>query len=214
MILLSQNDSKWKSKKLGFSNVSIGDFGCTLTCISMLWNSDPVTVNDWMKNNGGFADLNLIYWAKLPGFKWRGWTYENAKVKEAIAQYGACIVETDFNTNPKDGSHFVVAIGNGQIYDPWDGKQKALNSYPVFYGYAIMDPHASPIPPQNPVADMPIKERDFLIGRATTLKELSIFLELPGDPDQVSLDTLKKSYSALKGRAEGAEGRLTVAEEG
>lgn len=213
MMLFSQNDPRWKTKKLGFSNETIGNYGCLITAIGDMWDADPLVVNEWLKNNNGFLSLNLVSWTKLPGFIWRGWTYEDSKVKEAISKYGSCIIETDFNTNPKDGSHFVLAIGSGQIYDPWDGTKKPLNSYPTFYGYAIVNPMSNPIPPAEPVMPITIKERDFLIGRATTLKEFAIFLPVDGDPDKVSLDTLKKSISALRGRADSAESKTVAVEQ-
>ena len=162
MKLYSQRDDRWKLKKLGFSNVSIGNFGCAMTCYAMMWNTEPDKVNEWFKNNGCFAQENLIWWAKTPGFVWRSWSYENDKVKEAIDKYGACIVETDFNNNPKDGSHFVLFIGNGKMYDPWDGKEKPTSSYNVFYGYCIVDPSKNPFKEEDMSDDeMVIKKTIF-----------------------------------------------------
>ncbi len=143
---LSQRNKKWKDIKLGWSdNTTIGSHGCLVTCLAMFWNSTPNIVNEWLKNNNGFINLNLVWWEHLPGFIWRGWTYKNDKVLETIDKYGACIVETDFNTNPKDGSHFVLFTGNKKLYDPWDRKEKATSSFPVYYGYAIIDPSKNPI---------------------------------------------------------------------
>lgn len=145
MKLLSQNNPEWKLKKLGFSDVTIGSYGCVITCYAMLWNSDPVAVNDYFKENDLYVNLNLVYWAKTPGFVWRGWEYDNEKVKEAVSKYRGCIVETDFDDNPRNGKHFVVAIGNGKIYDPWDGKEKDFSSYNYVYGYVVIDPIKNPL---------------------------------------------------------------------
>jgi len=143
---LSQRDKRWKNIKLGWSNnTTIGSHGCLITSLAMLWDTTPDKVNEWLKNNNGYANLNLVVWTKISGFEWRGWTYDNNKVKETIKKYGACIVETDFNTNPKDGSHFVVFVGNGKLYDPWTGREKSTSSFPVYYGYAVINPEKNPL---------------------------------------------------------------------
>ena len=143
---LSQRDNRWKYIKLGWSNdTNIGSHGCLITCLSMLWDTTPDKVNEWLKNNNGYVNLNLVNWEKVPGFKWRGWSYNNAEVLETIDKYGSCIVEVDFNTNPEDGSHFVVFTGNKKLNDPWDGKEKPTSSFSTFYGYATIDPSKNPL---------------------------------------------------------------------
>jgi len=146
MTPLSQRDDRWKNIKLGWSDdTTIGSHGCLITAISMLWNTTPDKVNEWLKNNNGYVNLNLVDWTKVPGFKWRGWSYNNAEILETIDKYGSCIVEVDFNTNPEDGSHFVVFTGNKKLNDPWDGKEKPTSSFSTFYGYATIDPSKNPL---------------------------------------------------------------------
>lgn len=215
MILLSQNDARWKLKKLGFGNETIGSVGCLLTCYAMLWDADPIQVNEWFKKNECFVNLNLVYWVKTPGFIWRGWSYDNDEVKKAIEKYGFCIVETDFNDNPKDGSHFVVAKGNGRIYDPWDGKEKPFNSYQTFYGYGVIDPSKNPLKGGNMSDDeISISKKTFedLVskasrfdqfvsagyGSATEVKQLISELRKSIDDKSAALDSERARAEALR----------------
>lgn len=209
MILLSQRDNRWRLKRLGFSNSTIGLFGCVVTCYGMVWDARVDDVNEYFKNNDCFVNLNLVYWAKTPGFIWRGWTYDNKKVLEAIEKYGFCIVETDLNDNPRDGKHFVVFIGNGMLYDPWDGKEKPVSSYKDFYGYVVIDPSKNPLKyTGGEFMEISTEERDFLIGRSVVAKETAEFLGISGDPDKVTIDEIKKSIGGIKGRVTELEGKL------
>ena len=146
-INLSQRDSRWKNDKLGFSpNLTLGDYGCLATDIGILAGLTPKEVNERMKGVNGFANKTYIIWAKIQEaipwleFEWRGYSYDNDKVKKAIAENGACLVEVDFDgkiSTPKD-KHWVVFIGNGRMIDPWTGKEKATNWYPKLTGYAVI----------------------------------------------------------------------------
>lgn len=140
---LSQRDSAWKSIKLGFSTTTtIGSHGCTITCVSMLAGITPKETNERLKSVSGYANTNLIIWSKIKEaipwleFVWRGYTYENAKVADAIKQWGGCLVEVD--GTPIGGSrHWVLYIGNQKMIDPWDGKEKPTSSYKAI-GYATI----------------------------------------------------------------------------
>jgi hypothetical protein len=140
MLYQSQRDSRWANHKLGFSNETIGNFGCVITCLANLFEITPLQMNEWMKNNGAFVNQNLTYWAKIPGFIYRGWSYNNDEVKKAISQYGAVIVEVDFDNNPRtDLSHYVIFIGNQKLFDVWDGKEKPTSIYSILKGYVVYD---------------------------------------------------------------------------
>ena len=186
MEILSQRDKRWGNILLGWGDVPIKDVGCLISCLAMLWDTTPDVVNEWLKNNSGYVNLNLIDWTKIPGFEWRGWTYDNNRVAETISKYGGCIVETDFNTNPKDGSHFVVFIGDKKLYDPWDGKEKKTSSFPVFYGYAIIDPSKSPIKGEI-MTDCLLYNNE---------KDQKIYSGLVGDSSKYS-EFAKKGYSTV-----------------
>jgi len=67
----SQNDSRWKSNRLGGSS-SIGRSGCVVSCLSMLLNAEasndyvtPDKLNDWLRKNGGYSGNNMRW--QIPG---------------------------------------------------------------------------------------------------------------------------------------------------
>ena len=132
---LSQRDPKWKNNKLGTSNTTIGDYGCTITSLAMLSKIDDVQdVNQRLIDVNGFAEGNLLIWSKIeeaiPWMKHEGryYSYQNDKVKMAIEQNGGCLVEV--NGAPIGGSkHWVLYIGGGKLYDPWDGQEKPTSAY-------------------------------------------------------------------------------------
>lgn len=61
---LSQMDAKWKDKKLGASDLTIGTCGCLLTCMTMVANAfgldeTPASLNDRLMGMGGFAGVGV-----------------------------------------------------------------------------------------------------------------------------------------------------------
>jgi len=48
---LSQRDSRWKDVILGFGTGSIGNFGCTITSLTMLLNSKGANLTPLKENN-------------------------------------------------------------------------------------------------------------------------------------------------------------------
>lgn len=129
-ILLSQNDPRWKDKLLGTANGTIGMYGCTITAIAMKFGVTPDFLNERLLTVNGYLNGNLVIWKKieeaLPGvtFIYKYSQYDNEMVKKNIP----CIVEVD--ASPIGGSrHWVLFIGNQQLYDPWDGKQKSTGTY-------------------------------------------------------------------------------------
>ena len=134
MTNLSQYDPRWKDIKLGFSNLTIGQAGCLITCCSMLADTIPDKLNDRLKSVSGYADQNLLIWAKLNEatnnkleFQWLNYVYNNDGVKQIIADEGACIVRVD-NAGTM---HFVLYIGNGKMVDPLTGTVQPTSKYPA-----------------------------------------------------------------------------------
>lgn len=131
MTLYSQLDPRWKNELLGFSSVTIGGYGCTITSIGMLLDETPSSVNARMKAVGGFADKNLVIWEKIKDAfpekvesVRRVWYYDNEDVKANIP----CIVQV--NGAPIGASmHFVVYVGDHKIYDPWGGVERPTAYY-------------------------------------------------------------------------------------
>ena len=134
MTNLSQYDPRWKDIKLGFSNLTIGQAGCLITCCSMLADTTPDKLNDRLKSVSGYADQNLLIWTKLNEatnnkleFQWLNYVYNNDGVKQIIADEGACIVRVD-NAGTM---HFVLYIGNGKMVDPLTGTVQPTSKYPA-----------------------------------------------------------------------------------
>lgn len=148
MTPLSQRDSRWKDIKIGNSTSSIGNFGCTLTCIAMLSGTTPDVVNAFLTAVGGFL-VDRIIWSKLNETKLgltfpdmgRQYVYNDVAVREAIEKNGGCLVEVDYDgvvSTPSD-RHWVLYIGNHNLIDPWTGTIKPTSSYPLVKGYAIIE---------------------------------------------------------------------------
>src|SRR3990167_1070359 len=157
MIPLSQRDSRWKNITLGKSLSTIGDYGCTITCLSMVLGINPDVFNEKFKAVSGY-DVDKVIWSRVslafPELKHieRSKTYNNEKVKAAIERNGFCLVEVDFDgkiSSPAD-MHWVVYLGNQRMLDPWTGVEKATSYYPLVKGYSIFDKVAVSAPPTSP----------------------------------------------------------------
>jgi len=153
MTILSQRDKRWKSITLGTSG-TIGDFGCTITCLAMIIGSTPDVVNERLKAVNGYAQGNLVIWAKLeeafPGIKIkRVWSYDNADVLKNVPNV---LVEVD--GKPIGGyRHWVVYVGNKKAYDPWTGTEVPTSQYPTPVSYCVIGgTWNKPSPVQDTVA--------------------------------------------------------------
>lgn len=135
MQILSQRDARWKNLKLGFSKtLTIGDYGCTITCLAMYLGTTPDAVNERLKAVNGFSQETLVIWAKIaeafPGVSITkiGWKYDNNDVKNNTP----CLIEVDFDGTPRtDDRHWVVYVGNQKLYDPWTGTERSTSTYPA-----------------------------------------------------------------------------------
>jgi archaellum component FlaC len=225
MLYQSQNDPKWKNEKLGFSNETIGNFGCVITCLANLFEITPLQMNEWMKQNGAFVNGNLTYWAKIPGFIYRGWSYNNDEVKKAISQYGAVIVEVDFDNNSRtDLSHYVIFIGNQKLFDVWDGKEKPTSTYSILKGYIVYDIEKGKNYFKSYFGNMENKITissklyEDLVKQATQWSELVKKLELGEPVDTLSqrvidyIEGIKSRTTTLQNQLNQANGKITELE--
>lgn len=142
MIYLSQRDPAWSTKKMGISTESLGRYGCTTTCISMLssYFECYLTPLQLASNTNLYTKNGLIIWSRLKFDKMRFVKRErgrnDAGIRNALADPDdAVILEVD------NHSHWVVAIrksGNDYvILDPWTGKKgKAIKDYRNITGAA------------------------------------------------------------------------------
>lgn len=135
---LSQRDERRKDIKLGTSSKTIGQAGCTITCLASILGLTPEEVNEKLTNNGGYADGNLVIWDQLPKIfpqiksATRVWEYDNETVKNNLP----CLVEVNGSRIGAD-KHWVVYCGNQQMMDPWYGNIKSTSYYHPT-GYAIV----------------------------------------------------------------------------
>jgi hypothetical protein len=145
---LSQRDPRWKLKKLGFSDYTIGSKGCTITTATMLvnyvYNFDLGVdqFNESMKKVDGFAkdqygQKALLIWYKVaqvyPRLKWieRLVNYNNAKTwwYVNVHKIPVCVEVHAFSIGaPK---HWVLFIGDKKMADPWTGVIESTSKYPA-----------------------------------------------------------------------------------
>lgn len=148
MTNFSQRDWRWSWKKLGGSTVTIGGYGCCMSCCGMVVDKNPDETNKIMIEHGAFADSPplkkvLVDWTKLAciGLKliWRSKVYDNTKVLAAIKKHGFCLVEVNATPigSPRT-KHWLVFIGDKKCVDPWDGKTKSTSVYAGANGKGLL----------------------------------------------------------------------------
>jgi GH25 family lysozyme M1 (1,4-beta-N-acetylmuramidase) len=140
---LSQKDPKWSSIKLGTSPVTIGGYGCLITCASMMlkyfgFDTDPAQLNENLIRSGGYNKQNLFIWGSLnslyPGVRFlnRDKPAILSKIDEQLSLGRPVIVNVDGTpASSVIDEHWVLVIGKeGGYYiinDPIDGRQMRFN---------------------------------------------------------------------------------------
>lgn len=117
----SQKDEKWKNKKIGNSNVTIGSHGCLLTAFSNITGITPDSIADIAYENGCIdseGNLNSVKLAKILKVEYE----EPIKVKTKPPY--PCIAETNYYAPVGVPQHFFVADSGNMIIDSFDGKLK------------------------------------------------------------------------------------------
>ena len=110
----SQRDSRWSQQKLGTSTLTIGDYGCAITCIAMMARVRPDKVNNIMVSSGAFHQNALVKWAPVSGLF--GLSFQSqGRYYPRIAEVGGL---SGF------AQHFVLVMNKDILWDPWDGKEK------------------------------------------------------------------------------------------
>jgi len=135
---IGQRDTRWKAKKLGTSNSTIGDHGCILVCATIvarfygkdIWHD---WLNEQMVKVGGYYDGNLWAWHKLTNIFPDIEVHDLVdcytvpapleKIDQRLEQGHPVIVCVDFDPKPGVQTHFVVIFGKDErgyyIADPW-----------------------------------------------------------------------------------------------
>ena len=130
MIYESQRDPRWALVKIGDSQLTLGKFGCTTTCLSMLSDyfgcfksPDMIALHhEWYTPDG------LIVWGalKFPNMQFvkRTSAYVDQEIQESINDPKRAVM-----LNVNGGTHWVVAIRKALLsndyvcVDPWTGKR-------------------------------------------------------------------------------------------
>lgn len=136
--MYSQLDPKWKNNRIGNSNVTIGGYGCALTCVaeSSKNGDNPATPADLASDRSLFTADGSILWnkafAKIGGIAKYERRYEShlPEVKENQSLLVNVSVRTSY------GLHWVL-WNNGKILDPLGGVERSLDYYPVV-GYNLI----------------------------------------------------------------------------
>lgn len=134
---LSQRDPKWGSKRYAKGPLTIGKYGCALTCLAMMADvSNVATANEQMVAKGGYLG-NLVYWPMVPKglpklkFVFRSYVYDNNQVKHWIYNRGfPVIVQVDAAPiGAPRSDHYVLFIGDHKCIDPWTGKIRPTSDF-------------------------------------------------------------------------------------
>ncbi len=145
---LYQNDDAWKKTSLGHSSETIGGWGCLLTSVTMMlngigYNETPVSVNDKMKNAGGFQGAFFIPSVLPDGGPSCACQAVQAceadpaplaQIDAAVAQGKPVILQVDWNKQAGIQTHFVLVKerkgDDYSLYDPYkyggDGPDKEV----------------------------------------------------------------------------------------
>jgi hypothetical protein len=145
----SQNDPRWRYKKLGTSSSTLGGWGCVVTSNASVYkflgfDTDPDRLNTNMIKWQGYQDTNMWRWwtppLYMPDLTWErepSGTTARARidlVRKLTEQGIPPILCVDFDLRDSDlQSHFVVGLGvtpenDVIIMDSWDGKIKSFKS--------------------------------------------------------------------------------------
>lgn len=129
-IILSQRDLRWSEDPIGISKVTVGQKGCTLTCLSMIssWFNSFLTPRQIADQKTWFNSQGQMLWGNLSfgNFKWdwRQYGYMPARIIESIKDpKKAVILELDGGAHWVEGAK-VLPGGLFWVIDPWDGKGK------------------------------------------------------------------------------------------
>ena len=146
MIYLSQRDQRWSQVKLGQSSLTVGRYGCTTTCISMLSDYFGCLVypDAIAKNVYNYTKDGLVIWEALKFAKMRFAQRVQGRPSDSLIQ--ACLKDPDkaIILQVDNGQHWVVALsknffGNDYtVLDPWTGKKcNAMSVYKNITNAAI-----------------------------------------------------------------------------
>lgn len=137
MKLITQRDPLWSTIKLGRSSLTIGRYGCTTCCISMVSDhfGKYVSPDKIARNEGNYTSGGLIIWGNLnlQGMKFvkRLRLYSFDEVMKSLNDPNQAVL-----LEVNHGQHWIVAMRKMWLKkdficaDPWTGKTcAALGDY-------------------------------------------------------------------------------------
>lgn len=143
-----QTDARWKNEKLGFGSSTIGQAGCTISCIGYLHNKKtgedltPSQVNAKLKAVKAFSG-GLVIWSRVPlafpelTWKYRDYNYNNALVWSWINIWPRVpVLVENVLSGSVSGHHWRLFLGGGMCYNPLSGKVESTSVYKVLSGSA------------------------------------------------------------------------------
>ena len=129
---LSQNDKRWKYAKIGKSQSIIGNQGCLIVSLCMLYSKfhpfNNILAPDLMGKKWKFSG-NLLDWStKFEGMEFveRVWTYMPEHAKEIKKYSDSDDYGVALQVQTKSGVHWMAVWKWGYLNkpvccDPWDG---------------------------------------------------------------------------------------------
>ncbi len=127
MQIYSQRDPRWATNKLGSTQLTIGRFGCTTTCIAMLSTyflppHDPAS----MARKIQFTPQGLILWGSCVfenfEFYHRAFVRDDIDIREHLKDPNLAVI-----LEVADHSHWVLPVSwnvllrDYKMADPWTG---------------------------------------------------------------------------------------------
>ena len=113
MLLFSQNDPQWKKEKLGKTNLTCGQFGCTTSVIGDGGNWFGETITPYyLTKRLSYTNTGLIIWSsigkvyKKMQFFWRFYKHDEKMIADALKHPDKVVL-----LNVDRGYHWVFLLG-------------------------------------------------------------------------------------------------------
>lgn len=144
----SQLDGRWADKYIGKTRQKIRDYGCTITSICNLLNSQgynetPESVNMKMTLNGGYIGA-LVIWSAVTRiwpnvkFKKRAYNYNNIEISFYIYAKRIPVLVEVYNPLSPVRRHWVLYVGDRKMVDPLGGVIRSTSTFSAT-GYTLYD---------------------------------------------------------------------------
>ena len=132
----SQRDPRWCKQYVGASNLTVGEVGCYLTSVAMIfkrYGHDTSPARFAANNNYFFSNTALMLTPPAPaGYTYKRVDYVNLETLDSELREDRPVV-VHVRTNNGYGGHFIVIrSGSGGDYimnDPWYGADLAFSKY-------------------------------------------------------------------------------------